>query len=60
MNTPDHNLSTDHQPKGAALNPSDTLDREGEQVPAGQRRWNDDSAEKPAETQPSADPGPNL
>jgi len=44
----EHNISTDHQPKGSALNPSDTLDREGEEVEPGQRRWDDDSASKPS------------
>jgi hypothetical protein len=50
MSAPDTNISTEHQPKGAALNPSDTLDRRNEQVPPGQRQWADDSAEKPDAT----------
>jgi hypothetical protein len=41
------NISTEHQPKGGARNPSDTLDREGEAVAPGQRMGNDDSAVKP-------------
>lgn len=38
------NISTEHQPKGAARNPSDTLDREGETVESGQRALNDDAS----------------
>jgi hypothetical protein len=51
MGTPETNISTEHQPKGSALNPSDTLDRENEYVEPGQRQWNDDSAEKPETAQ---------
>jgi hypothetical protein len=43
----EHNLSTDHQPKGSAHNLSDTLDRENEEVPGGQRQLADDSRTKP-------------
>lgn len=42
------NISTENQPKGAARNPSDTLNREGERVDPGQRQWNGDSDRKPA------------
>jgi hypothetical protein len=47
MGAPDKNISTENQPKGSARNLSDTLDREGEHVPSGQRQWSRDSAEKP-------------
>jgi hypothetical protein len=50
MTASDKNLSTEHQPKGSATNLSDTLDRQGETVPAGQRQWAGDSATKPADT----------
>jgi len=32
MSTENHNLSTDHQPKGGARRPSDTLDRPQDDV----------------------------
>ena len=51
MTTADKNLSTEHQPKGSARNPSDTLDRENKDVEPGQRQWNDDSREKPEDIQ---------
>ncbi|WP_404711139.1 hypothetical protein [Sphingomonas sp. MMS24-J13] len=47
MSTAEENISTEHQPKGAALNPSDTLDRENEDVAPGQRQWNADSRQDP-------------
>jgi hypothetical protein len=52
MDTPETNISTEHQPKGAALNPSDTLDREKENVAPGQRQWNADSQQDP-DTKPT-------
>lgn len=55
MGAPDKNISTEHQPKGSGLNPSDTLDRRNEQVPPGQRQWADDSAEKPDGTPEAKD-----
>jgi hypothetical protein len=47
MDTPDQNISTEHQPKGAARNPSDTLNRENQEVSPGQRQWNADSQQDP-------------
>ncbi len=47
MNTSEKTISTEHQPKGAARNPSDTLDRENEKVAPGQRQWNADSQQDP-------------
>lgn len=47
MDTPETNISAEHQPAGAALNPSDTLDREHENVAPGQRQWNADSQQDP-------------
>jgi hypothetical protein len=41
------NIHTENQPKGAARNLSDTLDREGEDVIPGQRQLADDGDEKP-------------
>ena len=51
MGASDRNISTENQPKGAARNPSDTLNRENEHVEPGQRQWNDDSAENPQTAQ---------
>ena len=52
-------ISTEYQPKGSAGNPSDTLDRENENVAPGQRQWAADSKKKPNEEGKSAaeDPG---
>jgi hypothetical protein len=47
MGAPDKNLSTEHQPKGSAGNPSDTLDRKNEHIDPGQRQWNEDSSDTP-------------
>jgi hypothetical protein len=52
MSASDKNLSTEYQPKGSATNLSDTLDRQGEQVPAGQRQWAADSASDPTDAKP--------
>ena len=46
----EENISTEHQPKGAARNPSDTLDREGAEVENGRGQWNEDSAVKPGDS----------
>ncbi|WP_131819167.1 hypothetical protein [Sphingomonas jatrophae] len=43
----DRNPSTEHQPKGAAANPSDRLDRRDEDVTDRQRQRNKGGAEKP-------------
>jgi hypothetical protein len=49
MSDSDKNLSMEHQPKGSATNLSDTLDRQNEDVPVGQRQWAADSATKPTD-----------
>lgn len=53
------NIHTENQPKDSARNPSDTLDRENEDVAPGQRQLSDDSDRKPESDgkSPLEDPG---
>lgn len=51
------NISTEHQPKGSGRNPSDTLDREDEDVAPGQRALNDDASPESRERSLQEDTG---
>lgn len=51
------NISTEPQPKGSGRNPSDTLDREDEDVAPGQRALNDDASPESRAKSPMADAG---
>jgi hypothetical protein len=47
MDTTETNIPTEHRPMGAALNPTDRLNRENENVARGHRQWNADSQQDP-------------